>query len=118
FPMPRRHGQAERLSAVMKWLDENLAAPTTLSEIAQRVGMTERTLLRHFKASTGQTPMDWLVQRRVARARSLIESSDLSIGEIAIETGFGSAEALRYHFSRLMSAPPSAYRRGGLRPDP
>ena len=57
------------------------------------------------------TPSDWLAAARADRAKELLESSALSIDEIAVEAGFGTAMTLRHHFQRRLSLSPSAYRR-------
>jgi len=109
-PVARREGDA-RLPALLDHLQRQLKTPIHVAELARRVAMSERTFLRRFRETTGMTPSAWLAAARADRARELLESSNLSIDEIAIEAGFGTAMTLRHHFRRRLSLSPSAYRR-------
>lgn len=83
-----------------------------VADLAQHVGMSERSLQRHFKASTGLAVMEWLVRERVALAKELLETHpDLDVDAVADLSGLGSPESLRRHFRRLGLPAPSRYRR-------
>ena len=71
-------------------------------------GMSRRTFLRRFKASTGTTPGAWLANARLARARELLKYPAHDIEEIATAAGFGSAATLRHHFRKQVKVSPSA----------
>ena len=73
--------------------------------------MSTRTLSRQFRAQTGSTPLQWLIRLRLTRAQELLETSDLSIDQIATTTGFGSPLLLRQHFTKAFTTTPTAYRR-------
>jgi transcriptional regulator GlxA family with amidase domain len=89
----------------------DLARPWTLAELAASLHVGVRTLTRRFREETGQSPLGWLLRRRVERARELLESTDLPVGRIADEVGFGTATALRRHVCRELGVPPLHYRR-------
>ena len=72
--------------------------------------MSLRTFQRRFREATGVAPGEWLVRQRVARARHLAETTDLTVEEVATRSGFGAVETLRHHFRRVVSTTPSAYR--------
>jgi transcriptional regulator GlxA family with amidase domain len=59
----------------------------------------------------GTSPGQWLTQQRVERARNLLESSDLSVDQIAREAGFGTAASMRQHLQAALGVSPTAYRR-------
>lgn len=99
------------LEPTMRWMRENLGEMLTLQDIAGRAGMSVRTLNRRFKDQTGATPLQWLIGQRLSRARELLETTTLSVEQIAHHTGFGSAVGLRQHFARTMGTAPVAYRR-------
>ncbi|KAA2237311.1 transcriptional regulator FtrA [Salinarimonas soli] len=105
---PAREGA--RLSPLLDRMRERLAAPQPLAALAAEAGMSERTFLRRFKAATGLTPGEWLLDARIARARDLLEETALSIEAIAPACGFPGAAALRHHFRRRMGLSPTAYR--------
>jgi AraC family transcriptional activator FtrA len=107
FPEGRDGGVGD----VLDWMGANLGRDLHLSDIANRAGTTERTLLRRFKRATGLTPKLWLLRERVRRAQQILEATDLTMEQVAEQAGFGSAEAFRYHFRRLTTTSPTSYRR-------
>lgn len=54
--------------------------------------------------------MRWITVQRVLEARRLLESTDLSVEDVAIESGLGTSANLRLHFAREVSTTPTAYR--------
>jgi AraC family transcriptional activator FtrA len=100
-----------RLGRVLERMRADPAGDTTITALARTAGMSRRTFLRRFKASTGTTPGAWLANARVARARELLKYSAYDIEEIASAAGFGSAATLRHHFRKHVKVSPSAYRR-------
>ena len=68
-----------------------------------------------FRETTGVPPGEWLIRQRVARARHLAETTDLTVEEVATRSGFGAVETLRFHFRRVVGTTPSAYRRAFAR---
>ncbi len=93
------------------WIREHLDEPLTLADLAAHEHMSERNLARRFQAQTGMSPFEWITGERIARAKLLIESTDLPIGQIASMIGMGSAESLRRNFSRTVGTSAAAYRR-------
>ena len=82
----------------------------TVATLASHARMSPRTFARRFKASTGTTPLQWLLTQRVLHAQRLLESTDLSIEHVALRCGFGSAVNLRQHFARAVGTAPTTYR--------
>ena len=95
---------------VLDWMNNNLQEPISVEQIARMFSMSLRTFHRRFRSLTGLPPLVWISQQRLARARNLLEVSDLSIEQIAQNSGFGSAANLRKHFARQLNVTPSAYR--------
>ncbi|MEU1951201.1 helix-turn-helix domain-containing protein [Nocardia rhamnosiphila] len=91
-------------------MQDNLATPISLADIATKASMSTRSLSRRFRAHTGTTPTQWLLDRRLHRARELLETTTLPIESIAATAGFGSIETFRYHFVRHVGTTPAAYR--------
>lgn len=106
--VPRHSG---RLSDLRAWLVDNLDRPVSLADMAARARCSQRTLLRQFRAETGQSPQQWLSARRVDAARSLLETTRLSVEEIARHTGLGTGANLRQHMRSAIGVGPRAYRR-------
>lgn len=107
-PVPVR--PRDSLSALMVAMRQRLGDDLGIAELARMAAMSERSLIRHFKAATGTSPGDWLTGVRVDRARELLETSSLPIERIAEATGFGTATTLRHHFRRRLGTSPGAYR--------
>ena len=72
--------------------------------------MSTRTLSRRFEAETGRGALQWIRERRIDRARALLEDTDLSVTDIAFTTGFGSLGAFRRQFARATGTTPRSYR--------
>jgi transcriptional regulator GlxA family with amidase domain len=101
----------ETLAPLLDWMRDHLAEPLTISALARQASLTERTLIRRFQAVTGATPIRWLTEQRVLRARELLESSSLPVEQIAAECGLGAPANFRRLFSAAVGVSPSTYRR-------
>ncbi len=93
------------------WACENLGEPLTIRRLAQHAGMSPRTFIRRFREETGQPPGEWVRNRRIDRARELLEGRDLSVDEVARMSGLGSGGNLRHHLRRGLGMSPSSYRK-------
>jgi AraC family transcriptional activator FtrA len=99
------------LSPLLEKMRRRLGEPLPVAELARLAAMSERTFMRRFRATTGMTPADWLTRIRVDRARELLESTAISVDDIAARTGLGTATTLRHHFRRKVGVSPVEYRR-------
>ncbi|MEU2928134.1 helix-turn-helix domain-containing protein [Streptomyces sp. NPDC007251] len=102
---------AASTAATRAWALERLDEPLTLSDLAGHARMSLRTFARRFHDEVGLSPGRWLIQQRVARARHLLESSDLPVDRIAAEVGFATGASLRQHLHAAIGVSPQAYRR-------
>ncbi|MGS2809554.1 GlxA family transcriptional regulator [Nocardia sp. MW-W600-9] len=98
-------------AATRHWVLEHLELPLTMAELAGHARMSRRTFARRFVDEVGISPGRWLIQQRVARARHLLEASDLSVEQIASRVGFATGTSLRQHFQVAVGVAPLAYRR-------
>jgi AraC family transcriptional regulator, transcriptional activator FtrA len=101
-----------RLARLLDWARGHLDRELSVDMLADRAGMSRRNFVRRFREATGQPPARWLLEARLARARDLLDATDLSIEQVASDCGFGSADALRRHFRTRLKASPSQYRAG------
>nr|WP_260334345.1 helix-turn-helix domain-containing protein [Streptomyces sp. REN17] len=99
------------LADILPWVTEHLERQLTVEDMAQRASVSRRTLTRHFRSRTGMAPLQWLLSQRVHQAQRLLETTAMSVEQIAAQTGMGTSATLRRHFSRTTGLPPDAYRR-------
>ena len=99
------------LSNLLHWVDRRLHERLSVDELAAAAHVSTRTLARRFAATTGTSPLDWLTDLRVRRAKDLLETTTLSIEEVAAGSGFTSSALLRHHFGARVGVSPSSYRR-------
>src|SRR5207245_10735865 len=85
------------LSYLLDWVQLKLHERINVGQLADEARMSKRTLTRRFAETTGTSPLDWITTLRVRRARDLLETTALSVEEIAEKCGFGSAPVLRHH---------------------
>jgi AraC family transcriptional activator FtrA len=109
-PLPALH-DGDLFADTVGWLRAHLDEPVTVADLAARSAMSPRTFARRFVASTGTTPLAWMLRERVRLAQRLLETSDLPVDMIARNSGFGSPDNLRKHFSRTLRTTPQAYRK-------
>ncbi|MYT27180.1 helix-turn-helix domain-containing protein [Streptomyces sp. SID7760] len=108
-PVPG-NGRDEQLGTVLDWARAHLHEPLPVTELARRAMMSKRSFARRFTAATGTTPQAWLRSLRLSRAEELLETTDLSVEEVARRVGYGSAAVLREQFVRRRGVPPRIYR--------
>ncbi len=98
-PQLSRQGLPHKsLSRVVEFIDAHLGDDLSLKKIADVAGMSPSYFLTMFKRSTGLAPHQYLIGKRVERARILLTETRLTIAAIATETGF----ADQSHLTRMM----------------
>ena len=98
-------------AATREWASQHLDEELTVQRLARHANMSARTFNRRFREETGQSPGVWVRNRRVDRARELLESRDLPVDEVARQAGLGSGGNLRHHLRRGVGMSPSSYRK-------
>jgi len=101
---------AGALERARRWLEDHLTEPYSLAATAQAAATSPRTLLRHFSSVYGQSPLDYLHSLRVVRARVLLETTYVSVDQVARMCGYQDAGTFRRIFSRLTHELPATYR--------
>jgi AraC family transcriptional regulator, transcriptional activator FtrA len=101
----------DSLAPLLDWITANLDRPLTVEDMAARSGLSRRTLSRHFADQLGVSPGRWLLDRRIANTRALLEETDLPVETIAQRVGLSSAVNLRRRFHTALNTTPAAYRR-------
>jgi AraC-like DNA-binding protein len=91
---------------------EHIGESMTIDMLAAQAFLGRRQFTRVFRAETGTTPWQWLLDERLREARRLLERTDLPIDRIAHRCGFATAVSFRMHFRRAFGTNPSSYRGG------
>jgi len=114
---PQRAGLAERYNTMnptiigsIEVMEENLAPPISLSELADTVGVGARQLNRLFQTHLGFTTMELYRRLRLERAKTLLEQTTLPVTEIGLATGFAGSAHFSRCFKDRFNQPPSALR--------
>jgi transcriptional regulator GlxA family with amidase domain len=81
---------ASRLAAIEAWVDAHLEEPITLGRLCEIAGVGERALQKAFESRRGMSPMRFVVERRLAAARRLLEHADpdVTVTDVATRLGF------------------------------
>jgi len=99
------------LIAAIRLMQDNIETPIDIHEITEEIGISRRQLERLFRQHTSVSPMDYYVDLRVARAHALLNETTLSVGEIAVASGFTGTSQLAKRFRQRYGKSPAAYRR-------
>ncbi len=99
-----------KLRRVRDFVAANLGARVSLGQLAALCDLSERHFHRAFKVTTRQTPLDYIVEKRMERARLLLSSPGVSIAAVSLEVGFANPGHFARAFAAATGMTPSAYR--------
>ena len=99
------------LSSVIDYIEANLGAVITLEALAGLACVSKYHFLRRFKLSTGMTPHQFVMERRIGRAKELIRSDRLDLTEVAYRSGFSDQAHFTRVFKKAVGMTPRAFRR-------
>lgn len=99
------------LRGLLAWIAENPDGDLSVGALARRVALSERHLTRLFGSQLGTTPASYVEAVRIDTARRLLETTDLTVAEVARRVGFRSDSVLHRAFTRTVRTTPSLYRR-------
>ena len=117
---PRPSSEASALSRrIQEYIDRHYAESLTLQTIGQALHISPYYLAHVFKETSGYSPMQYLLRRRIGEAQSLLINTDLLISRIAEQVGFETQNYFNMQFSKHVGMPPKKYRQtfmGGGKP--
>lgn len=112
--LPRRLAKTPlptwRLNRVRNFIEDHIADPLRLEDLAEAAGLSRMHFAAQFRTATGIRPHDYVLQRRIERAKLLIRSRKLSLVEVALDVGFQSQAHFCTIFKKLTGVTPSAWR--------
>lgn len=100
-----------RLGEALSYIGMNFRRDISLAKLARKAAMSETTLYRMFKKSFGVSPVNYVISLRVAHARKLLESTDMTVSDIANDSGFGDSNFFSRTFRRHVGMSPRDYRK-------
>lgn len=107
-------GMGRQADKVIVNLCERLSADParrwTLAAMAHETGLSRKMLLHRFRAVTGSSPIDWLIDRRLHRAAELLAETTQGVGEVAAALGYPDAFTFSRQFRRRFGHPPREHR--------
>ena len=101
---------AHQRRRLVEYIDHHVEDPISLGQLASMCALSEYHFARMFRQSFGVPPHQYLLARRLARAQTLLRSSSLPLGEVALRCGFSSASHFNQRFRQAMGATPGEYR--------
>jgi len=111
----REHNGADGLTfqqdrAVRDYIHQHLGESITLDDLASEVGLSRFHFARRFRTTAGSPPHDFVLQQRVARARTLLERTNTPLLGIALACGFADQPHLTREFKKRVGVTPGRYR--------
>ncbi|MCC9653687.1 helix-turn-helix domain-containing protein [Vibrio sp. MA64] len=95
---------------MIEHVEQNLHLPHSLDAVAERCAMSKRTFTRQFKFTYGCTFGEWLQNQRLVLSQRLLETTKLSVPQVAEQAGFGSDSVFRKHFKSAFHVSPIQWR--------
>jgi AraC family transcriptional regulator len=103
--LPRR-----KLRVAIEYIEDHLDSEIALEDLAAAVHLSAFHFARLFKASTGLPPHQYVIARRIERAKQLLRDDDLSLAQVAARVGFWDQGHFTRHFKRLVGVTPGRFR--------
>jgi len=101
----------DRILTMLAYIQENYGQKLTLQQIADASAISTRECLRCFRQALRQSPMEYLMEYRLQAAAKLLETTDLPVTRIAMETGWGSSSYFTKTFRSARGKTPNAHRK-------
>lgn len=101
----------ERLWRARRYIDECYDLPLDLTEISKQACLSRYHFLRLFRDTFDTTPHQYLIQRRIERAKELLRVRSLSVTDVCFEVGFQSLGSFSALFRKCVGDAPIKYRR-------
>ena len=111
IPLYRGGIPRPRLSRVLEWMDAQVQEPVQIANLAEAAGPSMFHFSRAFRQSMGTSPYQYLLARKIERAKSLLAASDKSIAEVAASVGFKRQNHFARVFRKQIGVSPNEFRR-------
>ena len=106
-----RSERSKMLLPVLNYIDENFSSDFSMTVLAELAGVSPQHLCRIFKDAMNMRPGEYLTQRRLQESRKLLRTSELSVSEVALCSGYSDAAYFSTVFKKSQGMTPMEYRR-------
>lgn len=103
--------ETERMQKVYEYVSKNFKDTIKLSDIAEKVNMSEAAFCRYFKKRTNRSFVDFVNEIRIGNACKLLSQNTLNVSGICFESGFNTISNFNFHFKKIVGKTPSEYAR-------
>jgi transcriptional regulator GlxA family with amidase domain len=100
----------ESLKAVIDYMNENYTTGVSCTELAKLIKMDKFCFIRSFKAKTGKTPYEYLLDLKIEKAKKMLKANNCSITEISMQCGFSSHSHFTSTFKKRTGISPTEYK--------
>lgn len=101
----------DKISEIQSWLDEHFAENVMVEDLAERFGMSKRTLIRRFNTALDMPPNTYIQSVRIEAARKLLEETERTVDLVMNDVGYEDASSFRRLFRKKTGLTPTEYRR-------
>ena len=107
----------ESVASAVAYISEHFRYPLSLNDLAQHAAVSPFYFTRVFRQETGYTPHQYIINTRIANAKFLLRTTEDSVKDIAIQTGWNSESTFCSAFRKSTGLTPSVYRKNRLYPE-
>lgn len=109
-PQPQT-AENDRITQAIRYMNTHLCEPMTVHDVACAVNCSQSHFSREFKAHTGYSPYEYIVLRRIDRAKHMLTATRMTVKEIAYHTGYNSEENFIHSFQKNVGISPTLFRK-------
>jgi AraC-like DNA-binding protein len=108
---PRARATSHRFAFVAQYIHDNLHRPLTVAELSEKACMSQPHFFRCFKAEFGLSPVDYILQLRVAEAKQLLLAGRLNVTQVCLAVGFNNLNYFIRAFKKQVGVAPNLFRK-------
>ncbi|WP_259404543.1 AraC family transcriptional regulator [Hymenobacter sp. HSC-4F20] len=111
FQNYQQHATSHRFAAVVQYIKQHLTEQITVEKLSELACMSKATFFRVFKRELGLTPVEYIIQERLAEAKRLLRSPLTSVAEVCFRAGFNNTAYFQKLFKQYEGVTPGLYKR-------
>lgn len=100
----------DNIKIILDYMNENYATGVSCEELSKIIKIDKYSFIRNFKAQTGKTPYEYLLDLKIEKAKKMLKAADYTVTEISMACGFSSHSHFRSTFKKRTGIPPTQYR--------